>query len=405
MRCITFIACVAFVLSGLLNSSEEAVVASIEKSCTAMHTFQKTFDALKSKVTDLQNQMDLLKSDLDTSIEQTCGPLGSVGSVNTHLFQLTYCNFENNEDDEKCAFTPKYFKISQGVPDHTFGTKLGHAYYDPQYTYKSTLTSVVFQPADHYCIRFYVYVNGATPTGHISLYLQVGEHPGYPFHAVSSSNFPVQKWSLVEASPDQEYLQHPFRIIIENYIRTYVYIDDIMIYNAPCNTDGIRSPVCPFGGFTRRVGTEASCYTFHPEPLNYTHAIEACKQVWPDASLVQIKTEGEQGFIAYQINNSQAITYAADFGIWIGGNDIDTEHSFVWIGSSAPVPFNYTKWHPGQPNNMNGDQDCVMLQYRTANGDYEWGDVGCEEKHSFICEMTYDTSHAPSHQYPNTVIG
>ena len=100
-----------------------------------------------------------------------------------------------------------------------------------------------------------------------------------------------------------------------------------------------------------------------------------------------------------------AMTYAADFGIWIGGNDVDTEYSFMWIGSSAPVPFNYTKWHPGQPNNMNGDQDCVMLQYRTANGDYEWGDVGCEEKHSFICEMTYDTSHAPSHQYPNTVIG
>ena len=85
MRCITFIACVAFLLSVLLNSSEEAVVASIEKSCTAMHTFQKTFNALKSKVTDLQNQMDLLKSDLDTSIEQTCGPLGSVGTVYNYL--------------------------------------------------------------------------------------------------------------------------------------------------------------------------------------------------------------------------------------------------------------------------------------------------------------------------------
>ena len=32
---------------------------------------------------------------------------------------------------------------------------------------------MVFQPADHYCIRFYVYLYAATPTGQISLYLQV----------------------------------------------------------------------------------------------------------------------------------------------------------------------------------------------------------------------------------------
>ena len=32
---------------------------------------------------------------------------------------------------------------------------------------------MVFQPADHYCIRFYFYLNAATPTGQISLYLQV----------------------------------------------------------------------------------------------------------------------------------------------------------------------------------------------------------------------------------------
>ncbi|XP_078315448.1 uncharacterized protein LOC111102651 [Crassostrea virginica] len=404
MRCITFIAFVAFLLSVLLNSSEEAVVASIEKSCTAMHTFQKTFDALKSKVTDLQNQMDLLKSDLDTSIEQTCGPLGSVGIANTHLFQLTFCNFENNED-ANCAFAMNNFIISSDGTDHTFGSKLGHDYYNYYNDRTSTMTSVIFQPADHYCIRFYFALYAATSTGQISVSLQVGENPGYPFHSIPSSNLPVGKWILAEASPDQEYLQHPFKIIIENTISTYVYVDDIMIYNAPCSTDGIRSPVCPFGGVIRRKGAQTSCYTFHPEPLKYTDAILACKEVWPDASLVQIETEEEQGFIANQINNTQAMTYAADFGIWIGGNDVNTEYSFVWIGSSAPVPFNYTKWHQGQPNNMNGDQDCVMLQYKTANGDYEWGDVGCEEKHSFICEMTYDTSQAPSHQYPNTVIG
>ncbi|XP_062569840.1 perlucin-like [Saccostrea cucullata] len=234
---------------------------------------------------------------------------------------------------------------------------------------------------------------------------KVGEHPGYTFHSIPATSLDAKKWTLIEVNPDQEYLQHPFKIILENNIRTYVYIDDIMIYNARCNADGVRSPVCPFGSFTRKEGSSISCYTFHPEPLIYVDAIKSCKRVWPDASLLQIETAEEQTFISYHINNSQAMTYAADFGIWIGGNDIDTEHNFVWIGSENPIPFNYTNWHQGQPNNMNGDQDCVMLQYRTNNNDYEWGDVGCAEKHSFICEMTYGISHAPSHQYPNTVIG
>lgn len=50
---------------------------------------------------------------------------------------------------------------------------LGHVFYDSQYTYVSTLTSSVFQPADHYCIRFYFKLYGVTPTGSIKLYLQV----------------------------------------------------------------------------------------------------------------------------------------------------------------------------------------------------------------------------------------
>ena len=72
---------------------------------------------------------------------------------------------------------------------------------------------------------------------------------------------------------------------------------------------GIRSPVCPFGGVIRSKGAQTSCYTFHPEPLKYADAILACKEVWPDAYLVQIETEEEQRFIADQINNTQGLFY------------------------------------------------------------------------------------------------
>ncbi|XP_062569839.1 uncharacterized protein LOC134231902 [Saccostrea cucullata] len=201
-----------------------------------MHTFQKTYETLKAKLLDINTEVNLLKDDVDRAIEQTCGPLGNLGIGNTHLYHLTYCNFEDNEDDE-CTFVPLRFVISQVIPDHTFGSKIGHVFYDSATTYVSKLTSKVFQPADAYCIRFYFRLYAVTTTGAIKLSLQVGEHPGYPFHSIPASNLPAKMWILAEASPDQEYIQHPFKIILENNIRTYVYIDDIMIFNTRCNTD------------------------------------------------------------------------------------------------------------------------------------------------------------------------
>ncbi|XP_062618852.1 uncharacterized protein LOC134280456, partial [Saccostrea cucullata] len=153
------------------NGGEGAVDASIEKSCIAMHTFQKTYNTLKTKLLDINTEMNLLKDDVDDAIEQTCGPLGSLGTANTHLFRLTYCNFEDNED-EQCTFTPVYFVINQAITDHTFGSKIGHVYYDPAYTSLSKLTSKIFPPSHAYCIKFYVWLSGVTTTGEIKMYLQ-----------------------------------------------------------------------------------------------------------------------------------------------------------------------------------------------------------------------------------------
>jgi hypothetical protein len=101
------------------------------------------------------------------------------------------------------------------------------------------------------------------------------------------------------------------------------------------------------------------------------------------------------------------MSLAADFGLWTNGNDVDHENTFVWSGQAHPVLFNYTHWHPGQPNNVAGEQDCVVIEYPKL--DYEWGDVSCNERHSFICEMNFDRSgmHIPVQSNPigGNVIG
>ena len=80
----------------------------------------------------------------------------------------------------------------------------------------------------------------------------------------------------------------------------------------------------------------------------------------------------------------KGLTAAGQHGFFINGNDYDSENRYEWTASGYPESLNYTNWHVGQPNNVGDNQDCLLMQYSESN--YEWGDVSCSEKHSFICE-------------------
>ncbi|OWF37286.1 Perlucin [Mizuhopecten yessoensis] len=81
------------------------------------------------------------------------------------------------------------------------------------------------------------------------------------------------------------------------------------------------------------------------------------------------------------------LTQTGAFGFWTSGQDEFSEGHFLWTTDLESDPFNYTSWHSGQPNNIGGHQNCVLLQY--ANDNYNWGDVDCGERHPFICESEY----------------
>ncbi|XP_073828774.1 lectin subunit alpha-like [Musca autumnalis] len=67
--------------------------------------------------------------------------------------------------------------------------------------------------------------------------------------------------------------------------------------------------------------------------------------------------------------------------IWIGGNDNKKIRQFMWI--SANKPFTYTNWAPGQPDNKNSVEHCVMLW---ENHNYHWNDGNCLSKMAYVCE-------------------
>ncbi|XP_062596120.1 uncharacterized protein LOC134257534 [Saccostrea cucullata] len=381
-----------------------------EQQCLAMHGFQNTYAAVRQKAEEMATLVQTLKAQLDNSIELNCGDIGANVAQNLYTFNLTHCDFEDGS--QMCNFTQNRddnydWMLDNTHPDHTLGSKMGHALSSYRYgsRYVTRITSRPFNPAQAYCIRFYYKAETRPNTsGKLNVYLQEGALRGNPVFSVT--NIPAHNWTLAEFSPDPEYLRRPFQIVFEaDHVSQYVYIDDLSVYNAPCSTEGVRFPRCPTGSVVNNIGDKTTCYVFHMEPKTYKDAMKTCKTIWPLASLVAIESAAEQAFIANMINQSNAMSLAADFGLWTNGNDFDLENTFTWSGHSHPFTFNYTHWHPGQPNNVAGDQDCVVIEY--PKSDYEWGDVSCTERHSFICEMNFDKSqvHAQGSLSNGAIIG
>ncbi|KAJ8319624.1 hypothetical protein KUTeg_002826 [Tegillarca granosa] len=66
---------------------------------------------------------------------------------------------------------------------------------------------------------------------------------------------------------------------------------------------------------------------------------------------------------------------------WLGGTDIAVEGHWEWASSGQQ--FDYTHWHPGQPDNANSNEHCLDM---TGHMDFDWNDMVCTLKFYFICE-------------------
>ncbi|XP_052695027.1 versican core protein-like [Crassostrea angulata] len=65
--------------------------------------------------------------------------------------------------------------------------------------------------------------------------------------------------------------------------------------------------------------------------------------------------------------------------VWIGGNDRENEGHFVWSRDGNPTTF--TNWDSGNPDNYNGNEDCIEMRH-----DGIWNDRRCDHRTLFVCE-------------------
>jgi len=112
------------------------------------------------------------------------------------------------------------------------------------------------------------------------------------------------------------------------------------------------------------------CYKFVGEELTWNDAQARCEK--EGSNLASVHSAEENQFL---------VTLSPqDSRVMIGGNDKDTEGAWVWTDGSA---WDYSQWKSGQPDDYEGDEDCMEL-YTDTN----WNDVPCDsfKRGGFICK-------------------
>jgi hypothetical protein len=71
--------------------------------------------------------------------------------------------------------------------------------------------------------------------------------------------------------------------------------------------------------------------------------------------------------------------------LWLGASDIQQEGTFVWETSKTVLTAaTFTNWSPGQPDNWQGNENCVHIWYNSM-----WNDANCEAALRALCEVVY----------------
>lgn len=94
-------------------------------------------------------------------------------------------------------------------------------------------------------------------------------------------------------------------------------------------------------------------------------------------------TSKDETAIAYELTKA-----AARKAYWLGGTDAQSEGTWHWLTGET---FTYTSWGPGEPNNANGNENCLSV---INDSNMHWNDLSTDSLiGGFIVE---DDSQAPS---------
>ncbi|XP_048016051.1 C-type lectin domain family 4 member E-like [Megalobrama amblycephala] len=110
-----------------------------------------------------------------------------------------------------------------------------------------------------------------------------------------------------------------------------------------------------------------------PVPMTWSDSRRFCINHGGD--LVIIKSVEKQRLVSSLVREKMHVS------VWIGLNDLEIEGNMKWVDNT---PLNQGFWMSGEPNNNDGNEDCVIMNPIPNLGN--WNDIPCLDKSTVLCE-------------------
>ncbi|XP_073721142.1 collectin-12-like [Misgurnus anguillicaudatus] len=121
----------------------------------------------------------------------------------------------------------------------------------------------------------------------------------------------------------------------------------------------------------KKLELETKGYFISIKKKSWSESRQFCRDRGQD--LVIINTEDEQRYVS-SIAKSR---------VWIGLSDIAEEGKMKWVDNTT---LDKKFWYQGEPNDENGNEDCVEIMSSSQPILNNWNDLPCSETRKCICE-------------------
>lgn len=138
---------------------------------------------------------------------------------------------------------------------------------------------------------------------------------------------------------------------------------------ASCDGLGCQEPCAT----DEHAGPGGRCYWFSATPVSWDVARSTCTTRGTGWTLVTLRTEAEDDFVAARINVDTWIGAEYNSGSWRWVNDTAT---FPENNPSPATSGGYANWGTNEPSGSRGE-NCA--RYHSYNDRWRWGDTECDE--------------------------